>query len=339
MINPTSLRLGTIGTSSISQLFVQAALATDKYELTTVYSRKEATARTFGEPFHAARYVTTLEELGQSDVDVVYIASPNSLHFEQTMQMLEAGKHVIVEKPMFSTPGEWETAAALAQEKGVCLFEAARHIHDPNFQKATETIRSLENVQGASLTYMKYSSRYDAVLNGEEPPIFSLNYSGGALMDLGVYLVYAAVSWFGEPEEVTYIAQKIRTGVDGQGIGMLRYPGFDVVIHCGKNALSLHSTEIYGLDETLVLDHAEAPTVIERVDSRTQASTKITLPPTEENPLSAEAAAFADLLLTNEKPATHPKYQEWLQLSQTVNRVLTDMRHDAGIYFPADQQS
>ncbi len=66
---------------------------------------------------------------------------------------------------------------------------------------------------------MKYSSRYDQVLDGEEPNIFSTHFSGGALMDLGVYLVYAAVAWFGMPKEVHYFPRKISTGVDGLGWG------------------------------------------------------------------------------------------------------------------------
>lgn len=66
---------------------------------------------------------------------------------------------------------------------------------------------------------MKYSSRYDQVLAGEVPNIFSTRFSGGALMDLGVYLVYATIGWFGMPSEVHYFPRKISTGVDGLGWG------------------------------------------------------------------------------------------------------------------------
>ena len=99
------LALGVIGTNWISHQFVEAALASGKYQLKGVYSRKLATAEEFGAKYDGeCFYETDLDKFFARDFDVVYIASPNSLHFAQAKVALLAGKHVIVEKPAFSNP-------------------------------------------------------------------------------------------------------------------------------------------------------------------------------------------------------------------------------------------
>ena len=99
------INLGIIGTNWITDQFVQAAHETGKYRLAAVYSRRLDTAQKFGEKYGDVEYATDLDTFfGLEHVNTVYIASPNSLHFEQAKQGILAGKNVIVEKPAFSTP-------------------------------------------------------------------------------------------------------------------------------------------------------------------------------------------------------------------------------------------
>ena len=101
------INLGIIGTNWITDQFVQAAHETGKYRLAAVYSRRLDTAQKFGEKYGDVEYATDLDTFfGLEHVNTVYIASPNSLHFEQAKQGILAGKNVIVEKPAFSTPTE-----------------------------------------------------------------------------------------------------------------------------------------------------------------------------------------------------------------------------------------
>ncbi|MGH2195790.1 gfo/Idh/MocA family oxidoreductase, partial [Enterococcus faecalis] len=81
----------------------------------------------------------------------------------------------------------------LGNKNRMYFFEAARNIHEQSFQKIAELLPLKKQILGANFTYMKYSSRYDQVLEGKERNIFSPHFSGGALADLGVYLVYAAL--------------------------------------------------------------------------------------------------------------------------------------------------
>ncbi|SIO20575.1 Predicted dehydrogenase [Carnobacterium alterfunditum] len=332
------LNLGIIGTNWITNQFVDAAIATQEYQLVGVYSRSIEKAKSFGVPYQATVFETSLEAFAtNSDIDVVYIASPNSMHYEQAITLMEAGKHVIVEKPIFSNPREWVDAARVAEENKVFLFEAARHVHEENFKIVKEEVKALENLQGATFTYMKYSSRYDAVLRGEEPNIFSLDFSGGALADLGVYPLYAALAWFGVPETSHYFCTKIATGVDGKGTIILRYKDFDVTILAGKIVNSFLPAEIYGLNKTLSMDSIESITTIDVIDCKTKLKESIAKK-TSENPMMDEAKDFADVINFPEDVNKQKEYKEWLTLSQQVNQLMTDLRKDAGIVFVADEQ-
>lgn len=249
------MKLGIMGTNWITDSFIEGAINSGEWNLTAVYSRTEEKARAFGEKYGELTYFTDIEEMGKSDaLDAVYIASPNALHYQHAVSLLKNKKHVIVEKPIFSTVAELEHAHQIARENNVFLFEAARHIQEPNFKRLQENIKKVGTIHGATLAYMKYSSRYDQVLNGEEPNIFSLKFSGGSIVDLGVYPLYSAITLFGEPVKATYFATKLPTGVDGLGPIILEYPTFNITIIQGKNSQSFLPSEIYGQKGTLIVD-------------------------------------------------------------------------------------
>ncbi|KAF1297163.1 oxidoreductase [Enterococcus sp. JM4C] len=330
------INLGVIGTNWISGQFVEAALATKEYELAAVYSRKLATAQAFGESFGGAEYAIDLETFfGIQHMDTVYIASPNSLHFEQAKAAILAKKNVIVEKPAFSTPEEMAEIIDLANTQRVFFFEAARNFHEQGFQKVRDLLPLKNQILGASLTYMKYSSRYDQVLAGQEPNIFSPHFSGGALMDLGVYLIYAAVGWFGMPNEVHYFARPIVTGVDGLGWGILRYDLFDVTIQPGKIGDSYATSEIYFDQGTLVLNGVNAIEDVVYHDRNHQRREKIEVVPMD-NPMVEEALAFANVITHPDDPTWGIRYEEWVELARNVNQVIYDLRKSANIVFDAD---
>lgn len=335
----STIRLGTIGTSSITNIFVEAAHLTKEFKLKAVYSRTLEKARAFGEPHAAENYFDNLEEfLKSSDLDVIYVSSPNSLHFKQTVAALNAGKHVIVEKPAFTEPKHWEIVSKLAEEKGRFVIEAVRHIQEPNFSIVKKEIEKLEDIQGATLPFMSYSSRYDLVKNGEEPNIFSPAFAGGALMDLGVYPIYNAIGWFGEPESVHGFVQKIKTGVDGKGTAILRYPSFDVIVIFGKTATTTLPAEIYGVDATLRLNHITQINKIEKIDSKTGSIQEIPVEPVALNMLFDEARNYAEVLKNPNSVENQRKVKEWFHLSEIVGRTVFSIREQAGVKFPFDNE-
>lgn len=323
----TTLKLGTIGTSWITEQFIEAAVMSGKYSLEAVYSRTEEKAQVFKEKFSANKiYIDWNAFLNDTDIDVIYIASPNSLHFEQAKDVLSHQKHAIVEKPMITSFSDWDKLIHLAVEQNKMVVEAARHIFEPNFIKATEEVQKLSEIYGASLTFSKYSSRYDNVLDGEEPAIFSKKFDGGAANDLGIYVVYAAIQWFGKPNSVHAFHQKIRTGVDGKGTAILRYDDFDVTLHYGKINTSAHQTEIYSPDYTLVFDAITGLEKAAKMDARTSELDEIKLDKPSDNPLVWEADAFADIMNDFDSEESKKTLNKWWALAKDVHFVLEEIR-------------
>ncbi|MBO0459973.1 Gfo/Idh/MocA family oxidoreductase [Enterococcus hulanensis] len=332
------INLGIIGTNWITDQFVQAAHETGKYQLAAVYSRRLETAQKFGEKYGDVEYATDLDTFfGIEHLNTVYIASPNSLHFEQAKQGILAGKNVIVEKPAFSTPKEMDEIIELANQKKVFFFEAARNIHEQAFKTVADFLPFKDHIIGADFSFMKYSSRYDQVLDGQEPNIFSPHFSGGALADLGVYPIYAALAWFGMPKESIYFGQKISTGVDGIGTGVLRYDNFDVTIRTGKISDSFQQSEIYLSNGTLVMNAVNSISEAVFHDRDHQRREKLNVHQLE-NPMVEEANVFAEVILNPTDRELGTDYEEWVELARNVNQVIYDMRKSAGIVFDADEK-
>lgn len=333
------INLGIIGTNWITHQFVEAALSTKHYQLTAVYSRKLATAEEFGKRYPGEiQYATDLDSFFQLPVDTVYIASPNSLHFSQAKAAILAGKNVIVEKPAFSTPTEMDEIIRLANEKRVFFFEAARNIHEKAFKVISDFLPLTDRIIGANLNFMKYSSRYDAVLAGEEPNIFSPHFSGGAIADLGVYPLYAALAWFGQPVSAHYFARKLPTGVDGIGTIILRYDLFDVTIQQGKIADSFLTSEIYLDNGTLVMNGINSFEKVVFHDRRSKKVRDLPVQPLP-NPMAEEAAAFAQVMLHPKDQALGELYEEWVELARNVNGLIYKLRQQAGVIFDADHET
>ncbi|EAD7002243.1 oxidoreductase [Listeria monocytogenes] len=327
------MKLGIMGTNWITDSFIEGAINSGEWNLTAVYSRTEEKARAFGEKYGELTYFTDIEEMGKSDaLDAVYIASPNALHYQHAVSLLKNKKHVIVEKPIFSTVAELEHAHQIARENNVFLFEAARHIQEPNFKRLQENIEKVGTIHGATLAYMKYSSRYDQVLNGEEPNIFSLKFSGGSIVDLGVYPLYSAITLFGEPVKVTYFATKLPTGVDGLGPIILEYPTFNITIIQGKNSQSFLPSEIYGQKGTLIVDPLTGIEKITFYDNATKEETELA-GPVVANDMQFEAAEFARIIEQSDRDT----YEYLADLSLKVLRVSNELRHQNDIWFDAEK--
>lgn len=334
------LKLAVIGTSWISAQFAEAAHESGQYELTAVYSRSTA----HGEKFVAdlsftpsAHIFTDLATMYATHPDVVYIASPNSLHFKQAQMALTAGLNVIVEKPMCSNPSEMrQLQATLRQHPTSFLLEAARHTYLPTYQAVKQIVKAAPQIQGATLTYMRYSSKYDAYLDGRVANVFTTQFSGGALQDIGVYPVHDAIGWFGVPQSVSYHPDYLATGADASGVGILHYPDFNVVIQCSKRQKSASPSEIYLGKNTLQL----APNAADLLQVKYAESREVIAHvAASENPLLKEAQHFAALLTAADQ--NQALDQARIELAQTVqvNRILYAMRQSCGLEFPADQHT
>ena len=324
------LKLGIIGTSAISYHFVDAAHTSGEFQLVAVYSRKIETAEKFASPYQDVTLFDQLEDFFKHPFDVVYIASPNSLHFSQAKIALVAGKHVILEKPAVTQPKEWKDLLKTAQKNQRFIFEAARNYHEEAFATIKDFLAD-KHVLGADFNYAKYSSKMPELLAGNTPNVFSDRFAGGALMDLGIYPIYAAVRLFGKPTHATYQAQKLDNSIDLNGDGILSYPDYQIHIKAGKNITSNLPCEIYTTDGTLTLNTIEH---IQSAVFKDHQGNELQLPIQQEpHTMTEELAAFAHMI--NQPDQT--LYQQWLTDATDVHQVLYTMRQDAGIRFEAEK--
>ncbi len=326
-------KLATVGTSWITESFIKAAALSGQFQLVGVYSRKLDKARKIAETYHAPRVFTDIEEMAKSpEIEVVYIASPNSVHFEQAITFLKNKKHVICEKPIFSNTGEWEQAYLTAEENGVYLFEAIRNIHTPNFHILKEKLHLAGKLRSTMLPYIQYSSRYDLFLKGEEPNIFSAQYSGGALVDLGVYPVYLAVGLFGEPKKINYHPFILRSGVDGSGTLIMEYEDFVCTILCSKVSHSAVPCEIHGEKGTFVLEDAAPISTIAFIDSHTKETQTLGVVLEVQN-MVYECRNIARIMETNNQE----EYEELKKWSRIVLRITEEARKQNKIFFTSEK--
>lgn len=324
------LKLGIIGTGAISHHFIDAAHTSGEYQLVAVYSRKIETAERFASQYSNVTLFDQLDEFFKHPFDVVYIASPNSLHYCQAKAALSAGKHVILEKPAVTQPHEWQKLIEVAQENQRFIFEAARNYHEEAFATIKDFLAD-KQVLGADFNYAKYSSKMPNLLAGETPNVFSDRFAGGALMDLGIYPLYAAICLFGKPNRATYQAQQLDNNIDLNGDGILSYPDYQVHIKTGKNITSNLPCEVYTTDGTLSLntiEHIQSAIFIDHKGNEDQLPIQQAA-----HPMTEEVAAFAYMI--NQPDQT--LYQQWLTDATDVHQVLYTMRQDAGIRFEAEK--
>lgn len=327
------MNFATIGTSMITERFIEAAAESGKLTLKAVYSRNLDKATRFANQYDVKLVFNQLEQLANSEeIEVVYIASPNSIHYEQTIYLMEHGKHVICEKPMFTSMKEWESAFETAKKNNVFLFEAMRTIHAPNFRVLKENLGRVGQIRNVNLQYMKYSSRYDQYKEGEIPNIFSAEYAGGALVDLGVYPLYMAIALFGEPDTSVYVPVMLDSGVDGGGTLILQYGDFVCTIVCSKITDSYGSNEIHGEKGNIIFPGSGTVEKMEFIDRETKVCEPLSVEQSDYD-MVYEIETFSDIIKTGDQE----RYTELASLSGIVLRIMEHTRKKSGIIFGPDK--
>lgn len=241
------MKLGTIGTGFIVEIILEAVEQTDGIVCEAVYSRREENGRRLAERFGISKVYTDLDQmLKDEEIDFIYVASPNSLHYAQTKKALMCGKNVICEKPFTVTSAQAKELTELARKKHLFLFEGITTMYLPNYEVIRDNLHRVGQLKLVSCIYCQYSSRYDAFKEGELPNVFNPEFAGGALMDINLYNIYFMIGLFGKPEQLTYFAARHTNGIDTNGIVVMQYPDFLCQCMGAKDTSCENSVQIMG---------------------------------------------------------------------------------------------
>ncbi|HEX3807975.1 MAG TPA: Gfo/Idh/MocA family oxidoreductase [Gaiellaceae bacterium] len=317
----TPVKWGIVSTADINRKVIPGAKESPKVELVGVASRTQERADAYAREWDIPRAYGTYEALlADPEIEAVYISLPNTMHCEWSIKAVEAGKHVLCEKPLSRHPNEVEAAFAAADRAGRLLSEAFMYRHNPQTKKLKELVES-----GAIGELRLIRSTFSYGMYDEDNIRLRTDLEGGALMDVGCYTVSGSRLLGGEPERVWGEAWYGPSGTDWVFTGTMRFPG-DVIalFDCGTAMTNRDELEAIGSEGSLFLDdpwHCAKPLIELRRDDGVE---RIEIPFADSYRLELENVSDAirgegELLLGREDAVGQARALEALHSSATTN--------------------
>lgn len=325
------MKLGVVGTGWIVRDFISAVKEFNNVDVCAVFSRTFEKGSEFAKDNNIEHVFTDFDEM-LNNIDMIYIASPNSLHYEYARKSLENKVHTICEKPITSNKNEVLDLVKIAKENNITLMEAMMSMSMPSYKAIKDNLHKIGRIRKVIFNFCQYSSKYDAYLKGETPNIFNPEFSTGALMDIGIYCVYPAIDIFGVPNTIQSSATYMRTGIDGSGVSIFNYDDFDVNIIYSKINNSYSKSEIMGEKGSIIIDFISKPSHIEMYKNNGEKEVLYDI--LEKHNMHYEASEFINAIeneFIESSTNTH-------RLSIEVMGVLDEIRKKINVTFASDKQ-
>jgi xylose dehydrogenase (NAD/NADP) len=265
---PEPVKWGIISTADINRKVIPGAKASPKVDLLGVASRTKERADAYAREWEIERAYGSYDELlADPEIEAVYISLPNTMHAEWSIRSVEAGKHVLCEKPFTRHPEEVTAAFDAADRAGRLLSEAFMYRHNPQTRRLAELV-----AEGAIGELRVVRAVFSYSLYDEDNIRLRTELEGGALMDVGCYCVSGSRLLGGEPESVFGEAWFGPSGTDWVFGGTLRFPG-DVIgqFDCGTALPGRDELEAIGSEGSLFVDdpwHCSEPVIELRRDGK-----------------------------------------------------------------------
>jgi dihydrodiol dehydrogenase / D-xylose 1-dehydrogenase (NADP) len=205
------VKWGILGTGKIARRFMQAAFYVPEAQVVAVGSREQHTADQFGAQFGVPKRYGSYDALiSDPEVEIVYVATPHTLHAENTLAALQAGKHVLCEKPFTINAQQAETVIQAARASGKFVMEG---MWTRCFPVVREIVRRIQSGELGEIRYLQADFGFRPAFNPASR-LFAPELGGGALLDVGVYPVALAFLVLGAPTQIVSHATLGATGVD-----------------------------------------------------------------------------------------------------------------------------
>ncbi len=320
---------GILSTGNIAGKFTEALLQTEAAIVAAVGSRSKKTAQKFASQWSIPSVHGRYEDLASDPtVDIIYIATPHIFHYENMQMCLEAGKHVLCEKPITLNASQAKACIQLARDKNLFLMEAVWMRFIPAIIKAREMIQNgvLGDINYLSAEFM-INVNFDAIHRLYNPAL-----GGGALLDLGIYPLSLATYFLGTPASIKGDAIIGKTGIDETNILQLTFPnGAQARMASSMRAQRPSRATIIGTKGDMLIHdrflHADQITT--KLRGKPKETLKI---PFNGNGYHHEIDAVHDCLNKglNESPIMP------LDDSLTMMHIMDDLRANWGISYPGE---
>ena len=320
------MHLSIIGTGKIVHEALPVITDTEGIHVRSIWAREHSIAKAralaaqFNIPIATADYSSVLAD---PQVDAVYIALINSVHYTYALQALQAGKHVVLEKPACPCHRELLHLATEARNRGLMLFEAVTLLHLPAFHLlCKELLPQLGTLRHVECNYSQRSSRLDAYLNGHILPAFDPETGGGALMDINIYNLHFVLALLGQPLSVGYHCRRGYNGVDLSGTAILEYDEQLALCTGAKDTDTPSFGLLQGDNGWLRIDGPVSTMSSITLCLRGQQPKQIPLPPVNHR-LAPEFAAFAEIFHRQDFDTMNHLLDHSLAVMQTIDKIHT----------------
>ena len=240
------MKLGIIGSGMIVKDFLSFAHELTEIKLEAITARNIENLKELQSKYNIKNIYTDIDLcLKNKEIDTIYVAVPNNLHYSVSKKALEAGKNVICEKPFTLKYDEAVELFEIAEARGLILIEAITNQYQKNYLDIKENLDNIGEIRLVECNFSQLSSRYEAFKNGILAPVFDKSKGGGVLGDLNIYNIHFVVGLFGKPNKVHY-SPNIVNDVDTSGILLLEYASFKVVCIAAKDTFNNSYVNIQG---------------------------------------------------------------------------------------------
>ena len=317
------LKWGILGPGNIARDFAQA-LNRVNGEVYAVASRNKERAEKFARENNVKKAYGSYDEIiKDKDIDVVYIATLHSNHYEYIIKSLNNNKHVLCEKAITVNERELEEALKIAREKNLVLEEAMTLFHMPLYEKVIKKINK-EDLGKVNMVQVSFGSfkEYD-----ENNRFFNLDLAGGALLDIGTYaLSFARYFLSSMPEEILSTVKKAKTGVDEKSGIILKTKEDDIATISLAFRSKMPKRGIVSCDNGFI--------TIDNFPRANKATINYLDGAVEVIECGEEEKALDYEVIFMEEKINENKESNSLELTYDVTKIMNKVRKDWGIFYP-----
>ena len=321
------MKIGVVGTSFIMTTILDNMTKTKGINVMSIYSRTPDKAKTLMDKYDIPVLFENYDDMCSYDqIDWIYICSPNSVHYSQAKKALLAGKNVLLEKPSTVHLDELKELRDIAVKNKLFLFEAIIPMFHPHYKIIKEYISKLGKLKLGIGTFLQYSSRYDALLNGNIANVFNPDFAGGCLMDLNLYNIYFFCGLFGNPDKVEYRPSLYKNGIDTNGIATLYYKDMQCECIAAKDSSGDNSAQIIG--ENGYIKVTPCSSNLKKLEINIRGQEPVVYE-TDKNPWSYEMTGIVDIVDRNDLDDCYERLDTALFVCETLEKA----RKNGGLNF------